>query len=54
MKPVRTKTEIPGAEPKTDTARDDEKARIADADKIDVADRDRVHGGGSRLGLDEK
>jgi hypothetical protein len=40
--------------PKSDTRRDTEKAIIKDADKTEVADRDRVHGDGKKLGLDKK
>ncbi|WP_211911528.1 hypothetical protein [Tardiphaga alba] len=41
-------------EPRKDKAREQEKAVIKDADKTDQADRDRVHGDGGDIGLDEK
>ena len=37
--------------PQKDTEYEDEKARIEDADKNDGADRDKVHGDGSEIGL---
>jgi hypothetical protein len=40
--------------PKNDTRRDTEKAIIEDEDKTEVAERDRVHGDGKKLGMDEK
>jgi hypothetical protein len=44
----------PKNDTRRDTERDTEKAIIKDADKTDVADRDRVHGDGQKLDMDEK
>ena len=40
-----------GQPPRKDTQRDTQEAVVKDADKTDVADRDRVHGDGTSVGL---
>ncbi|MBN9584966.1 MAG: hypothetical protein J0G34_06180 [Afipia sp.] len=49
--PPKTSRDLPGPEPRKDTEREDERARIADAANNDGEDRDRVHGDGDRIGL---
>jgi hypothetical protein len=49
----KSSRDLPGPEPRKNTERDDEKARVKDADKNDGEDRDRVHGDGSEIGLDK-
>jgi hypothetical protein len=50
MKP-KTSRDIPGSSPREDSERDQENAVVKDADKTDQADRDRVHGDGSNIGI---
>ena len=52
--PPKTSRDLPGAEPRQDDERDQQKAVIEDADRTEQADWDRVHGDGSEIGLDKK
>jgi hypothetical protein len=45
------KPKMPSSEPRKDEQREMREAVIQDADKIDVEDRDLVHGDGGTLGL---
>jgi len=49
-----TSRNLPGPEPVKDTERDTDRAKIKDADKNDGADRDRVHGDGSKIDLQDR
>ena len=51
--PVPSSRDVP-ADPRKDKDREQQKAVIKDADKTDQADRDRVHGDGEDIGLDQK
>jgi hypothetical protein len=52
--PPKTSRDIPGPEPRKDSEREQQDAIIRDADKTGQADRDRVHGDGSGIGLKDK
>lgn len=52
--PPKTSRDIPGPGPQKDTQRDADKARAKDAAKSDGEDRNRVHGDGRDIGLDEE
>jgi hypothetical protein len=45
---------MPGNEPRVDKNRDEKRAEIQDADKTETADRDKVHGDGSEIGIGSK
>lgn len=49
-----TSRDIPGPEPRKDSARDQEKAAVRDGAKSDQQDRDRVHGDGKGIGIARK
>jgi hypothetical protein len=49
---VPSSRDIP-AEPRKDKDREQQKAIIKDADKTDQADRDRIHGDGHDIDLDQ-
>lgn len=53
MPQPKTSRDLPPS-PKTDDGREQQQATIKDADKTDQADRNRVHGDGSDLGLDKR
>jgi hypothetical protein len=52
--PPQTSRDIPGPKPRKDSEREQQDALIKDAGKTDQADRDRVHGDGSGIGLQDK
>ena len=46
--------DIKGQPPRKDREREQQDAVVKDADQTDQAERDRVHGDGHEIGLDEK
>ncbi|MBK3666803.1 hypothetical protein JJE66_37050 [Bradyrhizobium diazoefficiens] len=50
----KTSRNMPGPEPRTDSARDTQQAIIEDADKTDNKDRDLVHGDGGSIDIPTK
>jgi hypothetical protein len=46
--------DLPGPEPRKDTARETREAIVGDADKTDGSDRDLVHGEGGTIDLPTK
>jgi hypothetical protein len=50
--PAQSSRDIP-TEPRKDEAREQQAAIVEDADKTEQADRERIHGDGSDLGLDK-
>ena len=50
----KTSRDLPPSPPKTDKGLEQQQATIKDADKTDQADRNRIHGDGSDLGLDKR
>jgi hypothetical protein len=51
--PPKTSRDMPPSEALEDKERDETSAIIRDADKKDTANRDKVHGDGSEIGLDK-
>jgi hypothetical protein len=51
--PPKTSRDMPGSEPQRDKDRDEKSAEIQDADKTDTPNRDKVHGDGGDIGLND-
>jgi hypothetical protein len=49
----KTSRDLPGAAPRHDDERDQQKAVIKDADKSDGRDREDIHGDGEEIGLEK-
>ncbi len=49
----KSSRDLHGGPQRKDTKREFEKAVIKDADKTETKDRDKIHGDGDQLGLDE-
>jgi hypothetical protein len=52
--PPKTSRDMPGNEPRVDKDRDEKHAEIRDSDKTETANRDKVHGDGSEIGMGKK
>jgi hypothetical protein len=49
--PPKTSRDMPGNEPRVAKDRDEKHAEIRDSDKTETANRDKVHGDGSEIGI---